>query len=91
MIINTSYLPELFQISETLQPLIGDTLDPFNISRAIPGGEVAVSEEGSVYQANLTMSHITMYNLSQAYLKKVTKNITHSKPRFMFLDISNPI
>ena len=73
MIINTSYLPVISQISDTLQPLIGDTLDPLNISRAIPGGEVAVSEEGSVYQANLTMRDITMFNLSQAYLKKVQK------------------
>ena len=73
MIINTRYSPVISQISETLEPLIGDTLDPLNISRALPGGEVAVSEEGSVYQANLTMSHITMYNLSQAHLKKVQK------------------
>ena len=52
--------------------MIGDSLDPLNISRAMPGGEVSVSEEGSVYQANLTMSDITMYNLSKAHLKKVT-------------------
>jgi len=62
---------ESLDISETLQPLIGDTLDPLNISRAIPGGEVSVNEEGSVYQANLTMRDITMYNLGQAYLKEV--------------------
>ena len=73
MINNTRYSPAISQISDTLQPLIGDTLDPLNISRAIPGGEVAVSEEGSVYQANLTMRDITMFNLSQAYLKKVQK------------------
>eukprot|EP00092_Neocalanus_flemingeri_P024668 GFUD01026756.1.p1 GENE.GFUD01026756.1~~GFUD01026756.1.p1 ORF type:complete len:459 (-),score=134.96 GFUD01026756.1:224-1600(-) len=62
---------ETLDISETLQPLIGDTLDPLNISRAIPGGEVSVNEEGSMYQANLTMRDITMYNLGQAYLKEV--------------------
>ena len=84
MIIITSYSPALFQISETLQPLIGDTLDPLNISRAIPGGEVAVSEEGSVYQANLTMSHITMYNLSQDYLKKVQQRFHIKKLMIRF-------
>jgi len=62
---------ETLDISDTLEPLIGDSLDPLNISRAIPGGEVSVSEEGSVYQANLTMSDITMYNLSKAHLKKI--------------------
>jgi len=62
---------DTLDISSTLEPLIGDSLDPLNISRAIPGGEVSVSEEGSVYQANLTMKDITMYNLGQVYLKKV--------------------
>jgi len=33
---------------------------------------VSVREEGTVYQANLTMSDIVMYNLSKAYLKKIS-------------------
>jgi len=63
---------DMLDISATLQPLIGDKLDPLNISRAIPGGEVSVSQEGTVYQANLTMRDIVMYNLSKAHLKKIS-------------------
>jgi len=63
---------DMLDISATLQPLIGDSLDPLNISGVLPGGKVSVREEGTVYQANLTMSDIVMYNLSKAYLKKIS-------------------
>ena len=50
---------------------VGETVDPLNISKILPGGSIHVDRAAGYYKVDLWLKNMVMHGLSKMHLKQV--------------------